>query len=161
MSAVVVSHDQYFNWSLNQFSKEFGIARETVGRKIRDAGIQPTGKKHNHPVYRVRDVAEAILVPQTSLGGLINDPDSMVPKERSDWFRSENDRIKFEKETGVLTSVEECREQMGEIAKMGLQILETLPDVLERDFSLGPEIVDGVERKIDALRETWAEALEA
>lgn len=161
MAADVVSQDDWFCWSLNQLAREFGIARETVTRRLTDAGVKPAGTKRGYPVYRVGDAASAILVPQTSAGGFINDPNKMAPKERRDWFGSENDRIKLEKETGVLVATSDTREQMSEIVKMGLQILETLPDVLERDFSLTPEIIDGVERKIDALRITWAEALEA
>jgi len=161
MGAAVLSADDFYSWSLSQLSREFGVARETVGSRIRAAGIQPSCQKRGHPAYRVSEVAQAILVPVSLSDGDIHDPGLMVPKERSDWYKSENERIKFEKDTGVLTSVEECREQMGEIAKMGLQILETLPDMLERDFELAPEIIEGVELKVDALRLTWAEALEA
>ena len=160
MSAAVVSQDDYFSWSLNQLSREFGVARETVGRRLRDGGIQPCGTRRKHPVFRVGEAAQAILVPQVSEGGLLNDPNRMVPKERSDWYRSENDRVKFERDTGVLTSVEECREQMAEIAKIALHVLETLPDKLERDFDFPPEVISGVELMIDAVRVDMAEQLE-
>lgn len=46
------------------------------------------------------------------------------------------------------------------IAKTGLQVLETLPDILERDFNLDSKVINNVEEKIDALREQWANLIE-
>jgi len=157
----LVSQDEYFSWSLNQLAREFGIARETVGSRLRNAHVNPSGERRGHPVYRVGDAAAAILTPPTSEGVKLNDPDLMIPKERSDWYRSENDRVKFEKETGLTASVEDCRMQIAEAVKMGLQVIETLPDILERDFSLPPEVIASVELRLDSLREAWAVALES
>jgi phage terminase Nu1 subunit (DNA packaging protein) len=59
-----------------------------------------------------------------------------------------------------LIESDSAREQMAFIAKTGLQVLENLPDILERDYRLQPEIIESVESRIDALREQWAELLE-
>jgi len=160
MSAEVVSKDLFLHWSLSQIASEFGIARETVTRRINEANIQPSSMRRGHPVYRVRLVAEAILMPRaTALNG-INDPEMMAPKERSDWFKSENERLKFERDSGLSVDSDESRREMAEIAKMGLQVLETLPDILERDFNLDSKIISDVELRIDALRDQWADTVE-
>jgi len=156
----VVSKDLFVNWSLNQFANEFGIARETVTRRIRDAGISQSGIRRSHPVYNVGDVARAIFLPANSSEPGLNDPDAMTPKERSDWYKSENDRIKFERESGVVVGTDQAMVEMAEIAKMGLSVLETLPDILERDFSLDVKIIAGIEERINELREQWADKLE-
>ena len=160
MVAEVASLDSFFNWSLTQLSKEFGIARETVGRRLRDANIQPSGTRRNHPVYRVSDAANAILLPNLQTGEF-NDPKSMVPKERSDWFKSENERLKFERDSGLSIDTNDSLVQMGEIAKRGLHVLETLPDILERDFNFPADVIENVESRIDVLRNEWAEAVES
>jgi len=160
MATEVASINDWFSWSLNQLSREFGIARETVQRRLRDANVNPSGERRGHPVYSVGQAAKAILLPQLSDGAVHNDPDRMSPKERADWFKSENDRVKFERESGVSVYANESREQMALIAKSGLQVLETLPDILERDYRLDPEIIESIESKIDALREQWADLLE-
>lgn len=160
MTGQVVSQDEYFCWSLNQLSREFGIARETVSRRLHEAGVNASGERRGHPVFRVRQAAEAILMPPRGQSGFTNDPDRMSPKERADWFKSENDRLKFERESGMAVYSDEAREQMAVIAKTGLQVLETLPDILERDFSLDTEIIISVEERIDALRQQWANMLE-
>jgi len=158
MEAKVVSHDSWRSWSLNQFSKEFGVARETVVKRINDSGILSGMEKGGFPVYRVGEVATAILKPE---GAYSSADEIKTPADRRLWWASEKDKLAVEKEAGLLISVEDSREQMADIAKMGLQILETLPDILERDFNLDPEIVESVENKIHELRESWADKLEA
>lgn len=160
MAAEVVSQSDWFSWSLNQLAREFGIARETVQARLRSSDVKPSGERRGFPVYRVSVAAKAILSPPASIGVVTNDPDRMSPKERADWYKSENDRIKFERESGIAVDSNAAREQMAVIAKTGLQVLETLPDILERDYSLDAKIVSGVESKIDSLREQWANLLE-
>ncbi len=157
--AEVLRQEDWFCWSLNQLSREFGLARETVSRRLSDAGVASAGERRGHPVYKVGAAARAILLSQQKSFSSISDPDSLAPKDRLDHFRSENERIKLEKETGLLVHVEDARAQMAEIAKTGLQILETLPDILERDFQLDADIIEALEAKIDALRNNWAESL--
>ena len=161
VAAEVVAQSDWFNWSLNQLAREFGVARETVQARIRAANLNPSGERRGHPVYSVSGAAKAILLPTVSSGGNLNDPSTMSPKERADWYKSENDRLKFERESGMSISSYEAREQLAFLAKTGLQILETLPDILERDFNLAPEILNGVEERIAVLRDQWAEILES
>lgn len=111
MAAEVVQQIDWFSWSLNQLAREFGIARETVQRRLQDAGIKPAGERRGFPVYRVGESAKAILNPPGTAGSMTNDPDRMSPKERADWYKSENDRIKFERESGLAVDTQQAREQ--------------------------------------------------
>lgn len=159
MAAEVVNQNDYFRWSLNQFAREFGIARETVQSRLRAANVSPSGEKRGFPVYSVSDAARAILMPESASTPGLNDPAQMTTKERLDWYNSEISRIKFERESGESIRSDESREQMALIAKMGLQVLETLPDILERDYHLDAEIIASIEERIDALRVQWSEAV--
>ena len=160
MAAEVVSQSDWFSWSLNQLAREFGIARETVQSRLRAYDIKPAGERRGFPVYRVSEAAKAILIQPQSIGVATNDPDRMSPKERADWYKSEKDRLIVEREKSLSIGVNDSREQMAIIAKTGLQVLETLPDILERDFSLDAKIIVSVETKIDALREQWANLID-
>ena len=159
MAGDVVSQSEWFSWSLNQFAREFGIARETVQSRLRAANISPTGDKRGHPVYSVSAVARAILLHDASTPGL-NNPENMTPKEQRDWYAGQIDKVKLAQLTGEVVNESESREQMALIAKIGLQVLETLPDILERDFHLDAEIITGIESRIDIVREQWAQAVE-
>jgi len=156
----VVFQDDFFCWSLTQLAREFGIARETVTRRLNDAGVVSAGIRRGHPVFRVGQAANAILLPQAKPGEALNDPDKMAPKERADWFKSEKDRLIVEREKGLSVDVNDSRRQMAMIAQTGLDVLDTLPDILERDFALDAKIIASIEAKIDALREQWANLLE-
>ena len=160
MAAQVVSQEEWFNWSLTQLAREFNIARETVQSRLRAANVNANGERRGFPVYSVAQAAKAILMPHMANGHVQNDPDKMSPKERADWYKSENDRIKFERESGTAIYINDSREQMAVIAKTGLQVLETLPDILERDYGLDADIISGIEQKIDVLRNQWASLLE-
>lgn len=149
----------WYKWSIKQLSQEFNIARDTVVRRLRAGNVDPSGQRRGHPVYSVSDAARAILMPD-SFTSIMTDPDRMSPKERADWYKSENDRLKFEKENGLVVYADDCRVQMAEIAAMGLAVLETLPDILERDFNFDPEVIVSVEQCVDSLREQWANLME-
>lgn len=160
MVAEVLDKNSWFNWSLTQLSSAFGVSRETVQRRLRDANITESGIRRGHAVYDVSHAAKAILMPSGLHGMVTNDPEKMTPKERADWFRAEKDRLIVEKESGIAVSCNDAREQMSFIAKTGLHVLETLPDILERDYSLSPEVILDIEKRIDMLRNQWANLLE-
>ncbi|ENA7307278.1 DUF1441 family protein, partial [Escherichia coli] len=63
----------------------------------------------------------------------------MEPKERKDWYQSENERIKLEKEQRKLIPVDEVVIVYSSMRKAVVQVLETIPDVLERDCALTPQ----------------------
>lgn len=159
MTAEVLTQNDFFSWSLNQFSREFGIARETVAKRLSDANVKPSGERRGHPVYKVKDASMAILLPQVTPGSFDN-PDLMAPSDRRHWYASELDKTKLQREQGLLVSVEDCREQLVEVIMAGLPIFDSLADELERDFGLPPEIITKVEEKVDALRVKWADKLQ-
>ncbi|EIQ0035148.1 DUF1441 family protein [Escherichia coli] len=81
----------------------------------------------------------------------------MEPKERKDWYQSENERIKLEKEQRKLIPVDEVVIVYSSMRKAVVQVLETIPDVLERDCALTPQAVGVVQQAIDDLRYTLQE----
>jgi hypothetical protein len=49
---------------------------------------------------------------------------------------------------------------MADLVKPGIQLMETIPDILERDYSQSTKTVMDIEKRIDALREKWANEIE-
>ncbi|GAL10819.1 phage protein [Vibrio astriarenae] len=83
----------------------------------------------------------------------------MPPKDRKDWFQSENERLKFEEAEGQLCATHDVARQMSIMAKAMIQVLDTLPDILERDCGLQPREVSKVQSTIDDLRDQLAARL--
>lgn len=153
MGEVIRPEEHKLRLSISRLAAEFGMARETVSKRLRLAGVQPDGKRDGYPVYRLRDVAPA-LVDAGAVGadGEV-DPDRMPPAERRAWFQSERERMDMEVRARALIPAQEHERDVARILGKLCQFCDTLPDVLERDESLAPHQVDRVQKLVDALRE--------
>ena len=80
----------------------------------------------------------------------------MLPQDRKAWYQSERERLKFEQEVGELLPASEVAREYSALAKAMVQVLETLPDILERDCALTPTAVSRVQGIIDDLRDQIA-----
>ena len=129
--------------------------RRTVAKRLRDAGLPPAGKRNGSDVYQLADVALAILAPEVaaSEGGGVVDPRDLPPKDRKDFYQSENERLKVETTMGALVPAVEVEAEMAELVKMTVQFIETLPDVLERKLSLSADQVIAVQERCDHIRQ--------
>lgn len=156
--ATVTKQAEGLTFSLSSLAREFGIARETVAKRLAAANVHPVTTKKNHAVYQIRSAAIAIL--QIEEQEVVSDPNLMLPKERLDWFKSETERLKYEKETGISVATEDARLEMANIVQLVTKTLDTIPDVLERDCRLPADSVLKVEGVIDSLRLQMAEDLE-
>ena len=149
-----VSHFQP-GWSISRLADELRLDRRTVAKRIRDAGIPPAGKRNGSEVYQLADVALAILAPEVVAGegGGVVDPRDLPPKDRKDFYQSENERLKVETTMGALVPAVEVEAEMAELVKMTVQFIETLPDVLERKLSLSADQVIAVQERCDHIRQ--------
>jgi hypothetical protein len=67
--------------------------------------------------------------------------------------------VKLEKEQRGLIPVSEVVAVYSAMTKSVVQVLEVIPDILERDCALTPQAVAAVQSTIDDLRATLAENL--
>lgn len=155
----VAEIDSWRYLSLNQLSQVFGIARETVKSRIDFARIKPAGERKQHQTYDIREVYQAIREFDQSRVDT-SDPDKLPPKERRDWYEGNLAKKKDELAEGKLVDAEQVRVQMAELIKPGIQLMETIPDILERDYRLEPEAIDDIELRIKELRNQWADEIE-
>ncbi len=141
-------------WSINRISQCFGMSRDTVTRRLRDAGVPASGKRVGHPIYALRDVAPALFA-QSSIGegddGHL-DPGQMMPKDRKDWFDSELKRIKYEQEIGQLMDADEVAKGVASVFKKIALSLDTIVDVIERDAGLDSRQLQIMQKIIDTNR---------
>lgn len=146
--------------SLSALSREFGVARETVAKRLGAAGVQPDGERKGYPVYRLAPSCRALLQAEMTAAGKVDNPEDLPPMERRAWYQSERERVHLEKEQQHLVPVEEVREQLALVLKITGQFLDTLPDVLERDCRLPPDAIAVMEARIDLARSDWADRLD-
>lgn len=143
-----------YQWSVAKIAEAFRLDRRSVKNRLLEANIPIAGTVKGNPVYALHQVAP-VLFGQLNTGDAAanQNPDDMTPKERKDWFDSEKGRIWLEKELRQLIPVHEVTAVYSALMKASVQVLETLPDVLERDAALTPSAVAVVQDTIDKVRE--------
>lgn len=136
-------------WSLSRLASEFGIARETVAKRLSQAGVEPVGERNGYATYALRSAAAAILEIEVADS---NDPASMAPDKRNAWYQSEMRRMEVEMRARTLVPASEVEAEISDLVKAWVQFLDTLADQLERDVGLTPEQVDGLNEAIGKQR---------
>lgn len=145
-------------FNISNLAEAFGFGRDTVRKRLKAVNVQPAGRDGNADLYLLSDVGPALFGVSGSTADTA-DPNRLKPMDRKAWYQSENERLKFEVETGQLVPVDDVRKQMANLAKPMIAELEILPDILERDCGLLPDAVRMVQDKVDDLRNSIAEAV--
>jgi len=139
--------------NINQLAALTDMHRQTVSSKL--SCVQPApGSNPKLKLFSVVDILKELLSRTTS-EELVN-VDKMLPPDRKAWFQSERERLKFQQETGELIPASEVVREFSSMAKAVVQVLETLPDILERDCAMTPAAVVRVQKVIDDLRDQIA-----
>lgn len=144
------------DWSISRIAEALGMSRNTVSKRLRESAVKPSRKEKGSFVYALKDAMPALYKADTPQNLGLNNPDEMPPESRKAWFQSENERIKLEREIGNLLDSSEVAREFSLMAKAVIQVLDTLPDVLERDCGLTPHQVSKVQGSIDDLRDQMA-----
>lgn len=134
--------------SISSFAEEFGITRETAAKRIAAAKLKPSAKRSGHPVYRLRDIIELTRVDES---GQI-DPEKLTPFERHAHYRAEHEMLVVGTMRGELVPRIEVEQEQARLMKVVSQTFDTLPDRLERDCALTPQMVATVEHSLDQAR---------
>ncbi|EMK8760301.1 DUF1441 family protein [Escherichia coli] len=135
--------------NVSQLADLVGMNRNLVSRRLRELELVG-GNSENLKLYELGPALQALLTPSMKENG------EMSPQDRKAWYQSENERLKFEAASRELLPVEEVAREYASLAKAVVMVLETLPDILERDCALQPSAVMRVQKTIDDLRDEMA-----
>lgn len=132
--------------NINQIAELVGMHRQTVSQRV--AGLTPAiGSNSKLKLYALSDLIKIGLAEKMTA-----DVDSLSPVERRAFWQAENERLKYERDTGELVPSFEVAQEMGFLAKAVVQSLDTLPDILERDCGLTPSQLTRVIQVIDDVK---------
>ena len=133
--------------NINQIAELVGMHRQTVSQRV--AGLTlAIGSNSKLKLYALSDLIKIGLAEK-----MTGDVDSLSPVERRAFWQAENERLKYERDTGELIPSYEVSQEMSAMAKAVVQTLETLPDILERDCGLPTSAVIRLQQEIDDLRD--------
>lgn len=137
--------------NINQLAGITGVHRQTVAARLKNVDPAP-GSNAKLKLFSVTDVLTELMTPTVS-----GDVAEMTPSDRLAHWKAENERLSFEQSMGQLIPAEDVAREFSVMAKAVVQVLETLPDVLERDCALPPSAVMRVQNIIDDLRDQIAQ----
>ncbi|WP_112198380.1 DUF1441 family protein [Rahnella sp. NRRL B-41462] len=137
--------------NINQLAGITGVHRQTVAARLKNVDPAP-GSNAKLKLFSVTDVLTELMIPTVS-----GDVAEMTPSDRLAHWKAENERLSFEQSMGQLIPAEDVAREFSVMAKAVVQVLETLPDVLERDCALPPSAVMRVQNIIDDLRDQIAQ----
>ncbi len=135
--------------NVSQLAELVGMNRNLVARRLRELELVG-GNGENLKQYELGKALQTLLTPSMKENG------EMSPQDRKAWYQSENERLKFEEAVRELIPADEVAREYAYLAKAVVMVLETLPDILERDCALPPKAVQMVQSKIDDLRDEMA-----
>ncbi|ENF7816918.1 DUF1441 family protein [Enterobacter soli] len=140
-----------FKLNINQLAGITGVHRQTVAARLKNVEPAP-GSNAKLKLFQITDILTELMAPTVS-----GELEEMSPSDRLAHWKAENERIKFEQETGQLIPADEVAREFSLMTKAIVMVLETLPDVLERDCALSPAAVSRVQSVIDDLRDQMAQ----
>lgn len=143
--------------NINQLAAMTELHRQTVANRLKDVPLAP-GSNEKKKLYLLTDVIKILMAQPTSEVAEHQDPKKMTPKERKDWFDSEKGRIWLEEKQRLLIPESEVFGVYAATVKTTVQLLETLPDKLERDAGMLPKAVEVVQKVVDDFRIELAES---
>lgn len=139
--------------NINQLAGITDVHRQTVAARLKN--VSPAvGSNSKLKLYLITDILKELMIPTMSAN-----VDDMSPSDRLSHWKAENERIKFEQETGQLIPADQVAREISLMAKAVVMVLETLPDILERDCALTPSAVSRVQDIIDDLRDQMAQRI--
>lgn len=139
--------------SITELAQILGRDRKTVAAIVRPLTPTPDSSK-TRKNYTVRTLLRALDNPQEL------NVNQMTPAERRAHWQAENERLKYESSRRFLIPADECRREYTILAKSVVYMLESLPDLLERDCGLPPGATAYVQKVIDDFRDDLAVAVE-
>ncbi len=137
--------------NINQLAGITGVHRQTVAARLKQ--VEPAlGSNNKLKLYLITDVLTELMAPVVA-----SSAEDMTPSDRLAYWKAENERLKFEQDTGQLIPADEVAREFSVMAKAVVQVLETLPDILERDCAMSPAAISRVQSVIDDLRDQIAQ----
>jgi phage terminase Nu1 subunit (DNA packaging protein) len=137
----------------------FGVSPQSIDGWIRrGCPAVERGAQGKQWKFDLLDLAKWRFGLQAGEDGSI-DPSAMTPKDRLDHYRALREQSKHQQEVGELISSDEYERALSTSLKQVAMMLESLPDLLERDAGLSGAAVEKSIAVVDALRERLYKAL--
>lgn len=170
MAEILATAQSKVRFTVQQLADAYGTSAKTVRKML--GQIQPIAKSGRTSFWHISDVSilkdeRAPYVPQEPDEDVEEtDPDKMTPKNRLTYYQamdtkasSESKERKNLMENRQLIPAQEVERVLSQAFKEIALMLDTFPDVLERDGYIGTQDIDAVIAIFDSGRDQLANNL--
>ena len=133
-------------FSISQLCRFFSVSRPVVTKALNAAKVRPAGERLGHPVYQIGESARAILM------GPDVDVEDLPPLDRLNLVKAKHAEMRYHAERGEMLSASDVRAQYAAMIKTVAKRLDRMPDILESDMALKPDVVEAIRFLLDDLR---------
>ncbi len=142
-------------WTATRYSDVLQLDRRVVAQALETA---PSQTRNGNRVWHVRDAFNAISQ-RIGGSGKKQNPEDMEAKDELDYWRARREKLKYAEDIRKMIPAAEIEQSIGAAFKALAQVLDGLPDSLERDCGLPPVAVTAVQNAIDLARESLYQSL--
>lgn len=143
-----------------QCAEFFDVTLPTVDAWIRrGAPVVQKGSRGVSWQLDLRAVAEWVYAPNGQPEGWLQDPDAMAPQDRKAWYDSETKRRELQVRDGELVPRAEVEQVVATAFAALQQDVLAIPDRLERQHGIRPDVAERVERGLHASLAAAADRL--
>lgn len=133
-------------------AKLLNITERRLQQLVKE-GIVPKAGRNQYPLAGcIRGYVKYLQAGHVA-GEVEVDPERLTPFMRRAHYQSELEKLKLETERRELIPRIEVEQEMAHVLKIVAEMMDTLPDILERDCGLKPKVLDKVEKCLDKTRD--------
>jgi hypothetical protein len=137
-------------WSISRLADEFGMDRRTVKSRLDE--VKPTGVLNKNPAWSLKDAAPFLVDQLTTNVDGCYDVSELPPDLKLKHYQAERERLKLEIDLGDVIPLNVFQDVLADSFKTFAQMMDTFPDVLERDCNIGADALEAVQKTIDEVR---------
>jgi hypothetical protein len=141
LGAVVTYADLVLGASINQLAELFGMDRRTVTDRLR--GLDPSGTRASHPVYKIADAAPLLL--EVTAGT------RRAAEREKDYWDAQLKKQRFEENAGDLWRTDKVISIFAQVFKQFRESTVVFIDALEHESGLPPEVIGKAKQFGDTL----------
>ena len=133
--------------SCKALAGEFGVHQDTMASRLAAWRIEPVQAVGKGDLYRLRDVIERWLMAQR-----VEDPESLPAHEQHAYYRSQVARDELRLSRSELMETSAVLSFANDLVRRLADACDLIPDRLEATGGLTPDLIEAVEKQLDAAR---------
>lgn len=148
--------EKYPQVGLRALANLTGLHRDQIRGAIGRANLKPSGKAGGHPVFDLREALHALFARRGDADAAL-----LSPVERRALADARLRELELQRKRGEVVLREDVRQASSRAFSLVANACRSIPDSLERQCGLNPDMAEHVENVINEILNQLADDMEA